>query len=205
MLLYHGFDFFYILSMTEKIHAVMRQLEQLTEKGNNFWNISPTTGKFLNILLKVKKVKTALEVGTSNGYSALWFAEALSHTGGKLYTIESHEERFLLAQKTFQEAGVGSFVEQIKGHAPEVFSTPSFQNRALSFEFIFLDATKMEYAAYFQSLLPLLCPGGLLVADNVISHRAELGAFFQLLTTHDELDAVEIPLGSGLMLFYKAP
>lgn len=190
--------------MTEKIYAVMRQLEQLAEKGNSFWNISAATGKFLHILLKTQKAQKVLEVGTSNGYSGLWFAEALLHTGGKLYTVESHEERFLLAQKTFQEAEVGSVVEQLRGHAPEIFSTPEFQNRALQFDFIFLDATKMEYAAYFEAVLPLLRPGGLLVADNVISHRGELEAFFKLLSTHPELDVVEIPLGSGLMLCYKA-
>jgi predicted O-methyltransferase YrrM len=168
-----------------------------------FWNIPPQTGVFLNMLVKAMKCRKVLEVGTSNGYSGLWLAEALSHTGGKLYTVESHRERFVLAEKNFKAAGLTGFIEQIFGHAPEVFSTSAFRARGLKFDFIFIDATKVEYASYLKALLPFLKPGGVLVADNAISHRTELGAFFAFLEKNHSLQSVLLPIGSGLMMSLK--
>lgn len=181
----------------------MKALEDLPGHQEKFWNIPPQTGNFLNMVVRSSRARKVLEIGTSNGYSGLWFAEALSHTGGKLYTVESHQERFDLARRNFEDAGVTSLVEQIFGHAPEVFSTPEFKERGLSFDLIFLDATKIEYESYLDSVLPFLKTEGLLIADNILSHRTELEGFMAYVQQKKELQFVELPLGSGLLFAFK--
>lgn len=189
--------------MDKRLAEFLEKLEVRSGHSNPYWNIPAETGKFLNILVRSVQAKAVLEVGTSNGYSGLWFAEALSHTGGKLYTVESHQERYALAIQNFRAAGVESFVEQIFGHAPEVFLTPEFAARNLLFDVIFLDATKIEYNAYFQNVLPLLKSGGVLIADNVLSHADELPDFMAAVEKNSELTSVVVPIGSGVLMAVK--
>jgi len=181
----------------------LEKLEKIPDRQERFWNVSPETGKFLNILTHSIGAKTVLEIGTSNGYSGILFAEALSHTGGKLYTVESHQERFDLAHDNFKESGVLQFVEQLFGHAPEVFETPEFQQRGLLFDLVFLDATKMEYSSYLDAVLPLLKQNGILLADNMLSHEQSLENFLTQVQRNQELSSVVIPLGSGLLMARK--
>lgn len=188
--------------MDKQILSVLEKLEQ-PRMGNKFWNISRETGIFLNILVRSVQARNILEIGTSNGYSGLWFAEALSHTDGKLYTVESHKERFGLAEQHFSEAGVEKNVEQIFGHAPEVFLTSEFEKLGLVFDLIFLDATKIEYGSYFDAVIPLLKPNGVLIADNILSHREELQGFMAEVQKKQELRTVVLPLGSGLLIALK--
>lgn len=192
--------------MDERIFKVLAKLETLAEsplEGQNFWNVSPETGKFLNILTQIVGARAVLEIGTSNGYSGLWFAEALSHTGGKLYTVESHRGRFELARKNFEEAGAGpgpdAIVTQIFGHAPEVFADANFPFEG-TFDLIFLDATKMEYESYLEAVWPLLRPGGIFVADNMISHQREVAGFLHAVRQNPELTTTVLSLGAGLLV-----
>lgn len=190
--------------MDARIFSVMKVLEEVPGRQEKFWNVSPETGNFLNMLVKSTGAKSVLEIGTSNGYSGLWFTEALSHNNGKLYTVESHKERFHLAKAHFSQAGVGEYVEQIFGHAPEVFSTTEFLSRNIQFDLIFLDATKMEYGSYLEAILPFLKPGGLLIADNILSHQDVLNQFVLTVQQKRELQSVVLPLGSGLLMALKA-
>lgn len=188
---------------SERIFQVLRRLEGIPGRQEKFWNVSPQTGNFLNILVRSVRARSVLEIGTSNGYSGLWFTEALSHTGGKLYTVESHKERFSVASGHFAEAGVGEYVEQIFGHAPELFSTPEFRARGTNYDVIFLDATKMEYESYLEAVFPFLKTGGLLIADNVLSHKDELKGFMAYVQQKQEFRSEVLPMGSGLLLALK--
>jgi len=215
--------------MNENIFRVLRHLEGIAADGGTgqkFWNVPPETGRFLNMLVRAVGARTVLEIGTSNGYSGLWFAEALSHTGGELYTVESHRERFELARRNFEEAGVGEYVRQIFGHAPEVFGAgAAATGRAIrpqrtgeiglgqpgtaaitkqKYDLIFLDATKMEYESYLEVVLPLLRDGGVLLADNMLSHERETAGFFAVVQQKTELDSAVLPLGTGLLVAAKS-
>jgi predicted O-methyltransferase YrrM len=149
---------------------------KLTPTADNpYWNISPAVGAFIYGLVVDLNLKTVLEVGTSNGYSGLWIVDALMQTGGHLYTVESHRERFELASRHFADAEVADFVTQIRGHAPEVFET--FPNRPEQVDLAFFDATKFEYGAYLKAILPLLAEDGIILADNVRSHYQEMTNF----------------------------
>jgi len=185
--------------MENALETVIADLEALIHDTNNaFWNIPPLTAEFLQHVIFIRKPKRVLEIGTSNGYSALRMAQALSHSGGVLYTVESNDERFAMAAENFKKAGVGDTVQQIKGHAPEVLS--SIEG---IFDMIFLDATKMEYQSYVDFLYPKLSEGGIVVADNCISHCAELQNFLQFMKMSPLFKSVLLPFDNGVLFAQK--
>jgi predicted O-methyltransferase YrrM len=167
------------------------------ESDKKYWNVPRGTAELLRALASRKDVRKILEIGTSNGYSGIFLAEALSHKKGILYTVESHRGRFDEARKNFRGAGLEKFVVQVYGHAPEVFwKGDEHGERAKNqtgrgelaeeygFDMVFMDATKMEYAQYLEDILPRLREGGFIVADNCVSHGEELDEFFRLLDAY---------------------
>lgn len=164
--------------------------------NKKFWNISPETGAFLNALIREKKYRRVLEIGTSNGYSGIWMAEALSHVGGHLYTMESEKKtRYPLAQKNFRESGLQNYITSILGHAPEDLPlTPK------TFDMVFLDATKYEHPSYFSALKNRIKKNGIIITDNAISHNQELLPYKKLVSTEKNWENYLLNIGSGLLI-----
>ncbi|MFC1656116.1 O-methyltransferase [Patescibacteria group bacterium] len=178
--------------MNKEIQTVLETLEQeAKEKNNPYWIISHETGEFLSNLIRENNMKRALEVGTSVGYSGIWLAEALTHTGGKLYTIESHNERFKIASENFHRAGLQDYITQLKGHAPDV-EIPDM------FDLLFLDATKIEHLSYLTAFLFHMKKGGIIVADNALSHEEEMKNYKDYIFNSDQLESKLIKIGTGL-------
>jgi len=175
--------------MNKKSVDILAELEKFTRDRNPFWNISRETAETLYSLAKSVNAKNILEIGTSNGYSGIWLANACK----KLYTVESHGERFEMARENFGKAGVK--VRQIKGHAPEILSAIKE-----TFDMAFIDATKYEYPLYLKAVLPKLKKGGLFVADNIDSHASSLKKFFTIIKTAEKF---YIPVGTGLLVIRK--
>lgn len=179
--------------------SVSRILLELTKTAKRYWNISPELGSFLNLLILTQNYKTILEVGTSNGYSGIWMAAALKKTGGKLYTIESHQkERYRLASKNFQKIGLQKQVVQILGHAPE-----AIPQKPEKFDLIFLDATKMEYPQYFTALKNRVKAPGLIIADNIRTHPEQTSAYQKLVHKTAGWQNFALEIGSGILISYK--
>lgn len=163
-----------------------------------FWNIAPEVGQFLNLLIRDRKYKKVLEIGTSNGYSGLWLAEALSHTNGKLYTIESHRKgRYKLAEKNFQKSGLKN-VHLILGHAPE-----DLDKLIGKFDMAFFDASKRDHIDFFKCLEKRINKGGLVITDNIGSHRKELAPYVKLVKKQKNWQSVKLEIGSGLLVSFK--
>lgn len=179
--------------MEAKISKLLTQLEKTSKK---YWNIHPTVGQFLYLLIKDRKYKTVLEIGTSNGYSGIWLASALAQTGGHLYTIESHKkERYQLALANFAKSGLEKHITPILGHAPEdVPSTPK------NFDLAFFDATKYEHISYFTTIQSRIRKGGLIITDNYLSHKKELTPYLKHIQKTNDWFTVILPLGTGLIL-----
>lgn len=177
---------------------ILQLLKSIEHTSNTYWNISSATGQFLNLLIKNQNYKTVLEIGTSNGYSGIWLAEALNQTKGRLYTMESHKkDRFYLAQKNFQKSGLKNIV-QILGHAPEAIpKTPKY------FDVAFFDATKEEYILYFQTLKSRLKKGGLIIADNFHSHAKALKKFTKTIKNDQKWKVFELNIGTGILIGIK--
>lgn len=151
--------------MTSQITQVRRKLQNLPHEF--YWNIAPEVGKFFCSIVLLQGYAAVLEVGCSNGYSALWFAEALKQTGGNLFTVESNKQRQHQASRHFQQAGVDNIVTLIKGHAPEIINEhPEITDLDLAF----FDATKSEYPSCLKTIIPRLKPTGIIIADNIKSH-----------------------------------
>jgi len=178
---------------------ILQRIEEENAK-EEVWIVGPKTGKMLYWLVRVLQPEYALEIGTSVGYSALWIASALEENGmGQLWTIESHNERFLRAQKNIEEADLGHRIHQIKGHAPEVFIENDEVPEKL--DFAFFDATKMEHSLYFDAIFPRMKKGGMIVVDNVLSHRTgQMEGFINRTHAHSGLKVVEVSVGDGLLV-----
>lgn len=159
-----------------QIQAVIAELQDLPRES--FWPVGPETAQLLKDKVIELNAQNVLEIGTSRGYSGLWFCYGLMQTGGHLYTVESHAERFSIATENFAKAGVTNLVTQIKGHAPEcIYELPA----DLRFDLVLIDATKVETKDHFESIWPRLSLKGEIIIDNVQSHQEVFQPFFEYL------------------------
>jgi len=168
-----------------------------TEKG--MMNVSPSEGEYLSELVKKLKAKRVLEIGTSNGYSGIWFALGLRETGGKLLTLDLDEGRRSLALKNFKGAGMDDIIESRLGDALKIL--PTLQG---PFELVFIDAWKPDYKKYLDLTFPMVPPGGVFAAHNVDSHPDEMQDFLQAIRTDPRLQTEFVKVGpAGLSISYK--
>jgi caffeoyl-CoA O-methyltransferase len=159
--------------------------------------IPPETGKFLALLCASAPAGGVLEVGTSGGYSSLWLSLACQERGNQLTTFEILEEKVARAKETFDAARVSSLIQLIHGDARHVIS--GYANVA----FCFLDAEKDVYTDVYEKVVPNLVRGGILAADNIISHAAELGSFTTRAENDPRVDALVVPIGKGILVCRK--
>ncbi|HEX6988504.1 MAG TPA: O-methyltransferase [Bacillota bacterium] len=151
----------------------------------------------LHILVASIRARRVLEIGTSSGWSGTWIATALPEDG-QLVTIEAEPRKVELARRTFADAGIAGRVRIVEGRALEVL--PSIPG---PFDLVFIDAVKSEYLAYFEAAAPLVLPGGLIVADNVISHAGEVQPYLEHVKAAPGYVSVTVPIGSGLEVTLK--
>lgn len=137
----------------------------LSEARNQWgdWNIPYEDGKVLYDLILENKFKRALEIGTSTGHSAIWIAWALSHTGGRLITIEIDEARHKTALRNFEQAGMAPYIEARLADAHQLV-----KDLPGPFDFVFSDADKEWYTQYFKDVDAKLVVGGCFTAHNVL-------------------------------------
>jgi caffeoyl-CoA O-methyltransferase len=155
-------------------------------------NVPPTDGRLLRLFTEAANAKHVVEVGTSNGYSGIWFCLALLTTGGKLTTYEINEYRASLARENFKRAGVDNLVSLVEGDAHETVT-----KLKEPIDILFLDADKPGYTDYLNKLLPLVRPGGLILTHNVDSTGQD---FIEAITTNPALDTVFQVHGLGVTL-----
>jgi len=172
--------------------------EDGTPRSQRLRQIAPETGRFLALLCAGVPKGAILEIGTSGGYSALWLAQACRQRGDTLTTFEVLPEKVQFAEKTFRVAGVTDVVHLIHADAQE--SLDQFPQIA----FCFLDAEKEIYLDCYEKIVPNLIKGGLLVADNIISHREALQPFLDRALGDPRVDALVVPIGKGELVCRKA-
>ena len=141
-------------------------------------------GRLLRILTESIGAKHVVELGTSTGYSGLWFANALRKTGGKLTTFDIDPRRIKIAKENFKKAGVDDLITVVEGDAHE-----KVKELKDEIDLLFLDADKEGYLDYLNKLLPLVRPGGLVVAHNMNRPRPD-PKFVEAITTNKDLDTV---------------
>jgi len=182
--------------------AEKKILSVLEDIKNGPWmaNVVPLHGRLLRILTEAVKAKNVVEIGTSNGYSALWICLGLQATGGKLITHEIDPEVAAQAQANFRKAGVEHTVTIVLGDAHETVT-----RLKEPIDLLFIDADKPGYLDYLNKLLPLVRPGGLILADNM-SRPKPSPDFIKAITTNPSLETIFLNMEStGISLSLKKP
>ena len=166
----------------KKILAVLDDLDKHHRPGH--FNVPVEDGRLLRILTESISAKRVVEIGTSNGYSGIWFCLALRQTGGKLTTHEIDAGRAAAARANFQRAGVDHLVTVVEGDAHE-----TVKKLKEPIDLLFLDADPKGYLDYLDKIGHLVRPGGLIVTHNV-SRPAPDPAWVKRITTSPDLNTV---------------
>jgi predicted O-methyltransferase YrrM len=179
----------------KKIVSVLEDMAASQRRG--LMNVPPYDGRILRLLTEAVGAKNVVEIGTSNGYSGIWFCLALRATGGKLITHEIDKTRASLARENFKRAGVETIVTLVEGDAHEKVA-----DLKGPIDVLFIDADKEGYNDYLTKLLPKVRPGGLILAHNT-NMRAGMEDYLKAVTTDPNLETIfvrEQDAGIGITL-----
>jgi len=190
--------------MTRSLHELLAELEQfgadndrsVTERPCRMLNITRDTGEFLALLVHATNARRVLEIGTSNGYSTLWLANAAQVIGGAVSTVESSAFKIELAAGNFARSGLAPYITQIHDDAGKVLAGAD----DASVDLIFLDSERPQYPGWWAGIRRVLRPGGLLVVDNATSHADEMASFMALVKADPAFVTSLVPVGNGEFL-----
>ena len=179
---------------SEAEQKILTVLEAAQRDGSMYLSVPVTDGRMLRLLTEAVDAKQVAEIGTSTGISGLWLSLALRKTGGRLTTFEFDPGRAATARRHFQQAGVDGIVTVVEGDAHE-----NIARLTAPLDVVFIDADKEGYVDYLNKLLPLVRPGGLILAHNV----GMTGEYDTLVTTNPALDTIFYREGGGLGITLK--
>jgi predicted O-methyltransferase YrrM len=189
--------------LDDRVRAVLARLEEADrlerEAGlpaaQRARQVEPTTGRFLFALAASQAGVEVVEIGGSRGYSSIWLAAGARILGGRLVSLEKDPERCAAWRSNVADAGLEEWAEVVEGDAHETL-------RSIEdvFDLVFLDSEKDDYETLFGLARPLLEPGALVVADNVLSNVETLAAYSEARQADETLQSVTVPLDRGLEL-----
>ena len=195
--------------MDDSLETLKAELERFGETNDaatnarprRMLNITRDTGELLAVLVHATAARRVLEIGTSNGYSTLWLADAARGIGGSVTTVELGEDKIRLAAANFARAGLSSFITLVHDDAGRLLqrSDPN------AYDLIFLDSERPEYPGWWPHLRRTLRPGGLVIVDNATSHVQEMAPFVALVRADPEFSTCLVPIGKGEFLAVKTP
>ena len=164
-------------------------------------NVEPDTARLLAVLIRATGARSILELGTANGYSTLWLADAARATGGTVLSVEVEQARSVQAAMNLRRAGLADRVVLKVDDAANVLR----ESAAAVWDFVFLDAERPAYPGYWPDIVRTLRPGGLLVVDNVISHAEQICGFRALISADPQVTEAVSPTGAGALLVVREP
>ena len=173
---------------------ILATISEVVQKGELYANVPAIDGRMLRVLTESTGAKQVLEIGTSTGLSGLWFLMALRTTGGRLTTLELDPHRAALARAHFKKAGVDSLVTLIEGDAHRNIAQVKGP-----LDIVFIDAEKPGYVDYLNKTLPLVRPGGLILAHNVDM----VPEYVKVVTANPALETVFYLQGNQLAITLK--
>lgn len=182
------------LAKSDAEKRVLTTITEAQQVGETYLNVPVSDGRMLRVLAESVGAKSIVELGTSTGLSGMWFALALMKTGGKLTTFEIDPGRAARARAQFKKAGVDSLITVIEGDAHQ-----NIARLKEPIDVVFIDADKEGYLDYLTKLLPLVRPGGLILAHNVDSATD----YVRAVTTNPDLETVFAGEGQGLGITLK--
>jgi predicted O-methyltransferase YrrM len=159
-------------------------------------NVEPETAELLGVLVRATRARRILEIGTSNGHSTLWLADAAEAVGGHVETLDIDPRRTEQARANLERAGLRERVSCRTIGAAQALA----EYLDAAWDLVFLDAERPEYTGYWPKLRRTLAPGATLAIDNAISHESELQSFSRLLGDDERLTTALVPIGAGLII-----
>jgi caffeoyl-CoA O-methyltransferase len=178
--------------------------------------ITPDTGRFFKIILNAMHAKRILEIGTSVGYSTLWFADAVIQNGitkaegsKPIITIDINHSKIEKATKNFHDAEVNSLIKVVEGSAKNILQEMSnnYNHREMDikktdglFDFVFFDADKENLRDYFDLVIPMLRVGGIVATDNMIypeDYRPLMLNYASYVRSKPYIQSIMVPIGNG--------
>jgi caffeoyl-CoA O-methyltransferase len=189
--------------LDDRVRAVLARLEEEDaserERGlppeQRSRAVAPTTGRFLFALVAPQTDCEVLEIGGGRGYSSVWLAAGVRYLGGRVLSLEADPGAASAWRENVSEAGLNEWAQLVEGDALETL--PAIDD---VFDVVFIDAQKSEYEDYFELARERVEPGGVILADNVLSHEDELGAYREARRADPGLLTVTLPLDRGLEL-----
>ena len=182
------------LANSEVEKKVLAVLDEAQRTGAMYMNVPVTDGRMLRLLTEAAGARNVVEIGTSTGLSGLWLCLALQKTGGKLTTFEYDAGRAATARGHFKKAGVDQLVTVVEGDAHQTIA-----RLKEPIDVLFIDADKEGYVDYLKKLLPLVRPGGLILAHNVDM----VADYNRLVTSNPVLETLFYMEGGGLGITLK--
>ncbi|MBN4069216.1 class I SAM-dependent methyltransferase [Beggiatoa alba] len=205
----------YILSVSLRESKELKALRLETDQEPMaMMQISPEQGQFMALLIKLMNAKKIIEIGTFTGYSSLVMAQA-SANDAKIIACDISEKWTSVARRYWQKAGVSNKIDLHLAPAIETLDALLDSGNEASFDFVFIDADKINYQAYFEKSLALVRQGGLIAVDNVLwggsvierdkidNDTMAIRQFNERLTTDNRVDISLVPIADGLTLARK--
>jgi len=181
-------------SSDEAETKILAVLDEMVKAHETYLSVPVKDGRALRLLTEATGARYVVEIGTSTGYSGLWLCLALQKTDGRLTTFEIDHQRATMAREHFKEAGVEKMVIVIEGDAHEQVAKLKGP-----IDIAFVDADKGGYVDYLNKLLPLVKPGGLILAHNVDM----VPDYVKAVTTSRDLETILYMEGGGLAVTLK--
>ncbi|PID70510.1 hypothetical protein CSB37_02370 [bacterium DOLZORAL124_38_8] len=177
----------------------LAQLKTESE-ADNVPNVTKKNAEFLHFLTRLHKAKLVLEIGTANGYSTIWFADAIEEFDGHVTTIDHSTPSRNWALENFKKVGLEDRITSIFGRAQEVL--PTLDQK---FDVIFIDAIKKSYAEFWQLCKPLMHDNTLIIVDDVLKFPVKTKSFHEAIANETDYQAVIVPTDEddGIMLIQK--
>jgi caffeoyl-CoA O-methyltransferase len=182
------------MAKSEAEKRILTTISEAVKANELYANVPALDGRMLRLLAEAVNAKNVIEIGTSTGISGMWFAMALQNTGGHLTTFELDHARATTARAHFAKAGVDRLVTVVEGDAHENITKLKDPVDA-----VFIDAEKEGYVDYLRKMLPLVKPGGLILAHNVNMVQD----YVKVVTANPDLDTVFYMEGNQLAVTLK--
>jgi predicted O-methyltransferase YrrM len=181
------------MSLPTPLLTFIDELDRLGRERDDAWQIPRVEGELLRQIALSHHAKLIVEIGTSYGFSGLFWASALRTTGGMLHTVDKDPRKFELSKATFAKAGVGSLITNHLGDGQHVI--PKLPG---AIDLAFIDADKPATQAYIDLLWPKLRVGGSLLIDNATTHKPQLAPVAAALRAKPDASVAEVAVGNGL-------
>ncbi len=176
--------------LKEQYKHELARFEVQKNNMQRLWNIPQETAELLYTFVKIKAPKHILEIGTSNGFSTFWLSLAAETCGAVVDTIEVDEDRFALAK--YNLINRNNVIQRL-GKAELIIPELTYK-----YDFIFIDAGKINYIDYIKLLLNKMSRNAIVVADNVISHKDTVKEYLDYIESSELFDSVTLNIDSGI-------